>query len=234
MRGDFTSRLRPALAGTSRRMKVIGAAVIIMILLTGISLVYFIRPIMTITNEPVYAADMTSDQHVVIYSVDVNGNNITVGEISITWQIIFVDNTSEYDWYELSLVEHVRGSAADLGEVGWIEGGHTLVDLRSDNLSVEDWSETHGEGAVQLTTSAQSDWNGSIEWEFVVLFVSPAFNPREASNRIEFTVSIKAVHGSDVNLTIYAFSDWSIYGYSFDRILIHGLETIVINLGSLS
>jgi len=204
----------------------------VLIVITGVSLVYFFRPLITITNEPVYGLDATSGQYVVIYSVDVNGENITVGEIGFTWELTFISNTSEYDYYEFSLFENVRGSAADKGEVGWIEGGQTLVDLRSDNLMVWDSSETHGEGAVQVTTSTDALWNGSIEWRFGVLLGSSTFHPREASNGIDFTISIRAIHGADVNLTIYGFSDWSIYGYSFDRILIRGTEIIVIDIPS--
>ena len=220
------------LAGTSRKMKILSVLLIVTIVIAGISLVYFFRPHLTITNEPVSVVSPLPDQHVVIYSVDVNGENVTVGEIGLNWDIDLVSNTSEYDYYEFSLRENVRGSAADIGEVGWIEGGQTLIDLRSDNLMVVDSSEAHGEEAVQVTTSTDASWNGSIEWRFGVLLGSGTFHPREASNGIHFTISIRAIHGADVNFTIYAFSDWSIYGYSFDRILIHGTEIIVIDVPS--
>ncbi len=231
-KGGFTRGFRSIELGKSRRIKVIGFVVIMMVIVTAISLVYIFRPLIEITNEPIIASDMPSDQHVVIYSVDVNGNNITVGEIGVNWQISLVSNSTEYDQYELSIVEHVRGSAADIGQVGWIEGGHTNIDLRSGNLRIIDWSETHGEGAVQVVSSVQSDWNGSIEWKFEVLLGTASFHPREASNGLEFTILIEAIHGTDVNLTIHAFSYWSIYGYSFDRVLVHGSETIVIDAPS--
>lgn len=220
------------LAGTSRKMKILSVLLIVTIVIAGISLVYFFRPQLTITNEPVIAVTPFDDHHVVIYSVDVSGENVTVGEIGFTWKITLVSNTSEYDYYGFSLFETVRGSAADIGEVGWIEGGQTLIDLRSDNLMVVDSSETHGEGAVQVTTSTDASWNGSIKWRFGVLLGSDTFHPREASNGIHFTISIRAIHGADVNFTIYGFSDWSIYGYSFDRILIHATEVIVFDIPS--
>jgi len=220
------------LAGTSRKMKVLSVLLIVTIVIAGISLVYFFRPQLTITNEPVIAVSPYTDQHVLIYSVDVSGENVTVGEIGFTWQIVLVSNTSEYDYYEFSLQENVRGSAADIGEVGWIEGGQTLIDLRSDNLMVADASEVHGNGAVQATTATDANWNGSIEWRFTVLLGSGTFHPREATNSIHFTISIRAIHGADVNFTIYGFSDWSIYGYSFDRILIHATEVIVFDIPS--
>jgi hypothetical protein len=215
-------------------MKVVSAIVIMMIIVTGVSIVYFIRPVIDITNEPVNVLDTPSDQHVVVYSVDINGNNITVGEIGLTWDLLFSGNTSEYDYYEFTLHELVRGSAADEGGVGWIEGGRTLLDLRTTSLMTRDWSESHGEGAVQVTTSTNTSWNGNIEWRFSILSGSGAFNPRQASNLIDFSLTIRALRGADVYLTLYAFTDWSIYGYSFDRVLIHGTETIVINQSSLS
>ncbi len=218
------------LARTSRKTRILGVLLIVTIVIAGISLVYFIRPQLTITNEPVIAVTPFDDQHVVIYSVDISGENITVGEICFNWEIVFVSNTSEYDYYELSLQEYVRGSAADIGEVGWIEGGRTLIDLRSDNLMIADSSEVHGNGAVQVTTSTDANWNGSIEWRFGVLLGSDTFHPREASNGIDFTISIRAIHGADVNFTVYGFSDWSIYGYSFDRIVIHATEVIVFDI----
>ena len=224
--------LHSILVGTSHKMKVLSVLLIVTIVIAGISLVYFFRPQLTITNEPVIAVTPFDNQHVVIYSVDVNGENVTVGEIGFTWEITLVSNTSEYDYYEFSLFENVRGSAADIGEVGWIEGGQTLIDFRSDNLMVEDSSEAHGEGAVQVTTSTDASWNGSIVWKFVVLLGSSSFHPREASNGIHFTISIRAIHGADVNFTIYGYSDWSIYGYSFDRILVRATEIIVFDIPS--
>jgi hypothetical protein len=215
-------------------MKVVGTIVIMMIIVTGISLVYFIRPVIDITNEPVYVLDTPTDQHVIIYSVDINGNNITVGEIGLTWDLLFLSSTSEYDYYGFTLHELVRGSAADEGGVGWIEGGRTLLDLRTTSLMTRDWSESHGEGAVQVTTTTDARWNGSIEWRFSILSGSGAFKPRQASNVIDFSLTIRALRGADVNLTLHAFTDWSIYGYSFDRVLIQGTETIVINQSSLS
>jgi hypothetical protein len=220
--------------GTSRKMKVLSVLLVVIMVITGVSLVYFFRPLMVITNEPVYTMDKTSDQHVVVYSVEVNGQNVTVGEFALTWQLNLAENDSEYDYYDFIFHESLRGSAADIGEVGWIEGGRTLVDLRSDKLMIRDASETHGEGAVQATISTNATWNGSVEWRFNVLLGSGSFHPREASNTIHFAITIRAIREADVNLTVYGFSDWSIYGYSFDRILIHGTETIVIDLPSQS
>jgi len=232
LRGDFMHSYHSILAGTSRKMKIRSVLLIVTIVIAGISLIYFLRPQLTITNEPVIAVFPFDDQHVVIYSVDVSGENVTVGEIGLTWKINLVSNTSEYDYYEFFLFENVRGSAADIGEVGWIEGGQTLIDLRSDNLMVEDSSEEHGNGAVQVTTTIDALWNGSIEWRFGVLLGSDTFHPREASNGIHFTISIRAIHGADVNFTLYGFSYWSIYGYSFDRILVRATEIIVFDIPS--
>ena len=226
-------RVRSAIVGTSRRMKV-ASVIIIMVIVTGISLVFFIRPVIDIINEPEYVIDVPSDQHVILYSVDINGDNITVGEIGLTWDIHFSGNNSEYDYYELALLELVRGSAADEGEVGWILGGRTLIDLRSASLMTSEWSETHGEGAVQVSTSTNSSWNGSIEWRFSILQGSGAFHPQQASNLIHFYLTIRALRGADVNFTVYAFTDWSIFGYSFDRVFIHGMETVAIDQSSLS
>ncbi len=222
--------LHSMLARTSRKMKILSVMFVVVIIVTGISLVYFLRPSIVIDNEPVIATAPFDDQHVVIYSVENNGENITVGEIAFTWEINLVSNTSEYDYYEFSLFENVRGSAADAGEVGWIEGGRTLIDFRSDNLMVADSSEAHGNGAVQVTTSTNAIWNGSIEWRFTVLLGTDTFHPRAASNAIDFSILIRAIHGADVNFTIYGFSDWSIYGYSFDRTLIHATEVIVFDI----
>ena len=215
-------------------MKVLSVAFVMIVIITSFSLVYFFRPLIALTNEPVYASGTEFDEHWVVYSVDVNGENVTVGEIGFTWELNFAGNTSEYDYYELTLHERVRGSAADLDEAGWIEGGQTLIDLRSDNLMVREWSETHSNGVDQVTTSTDTEWNGSIYWKFGVLFDFGSFNYKATTNEINFTISIRAIHCADVNLTIYGFSDWSIYGYSFDRILIRGTETIVINMPSQS
>ena len=222
--------LHSMLARTSRKTKILSVIFLVTIIVTGISLVYFFRPTISIANQPLIAESPYTDQHVVVYSVDINGKSVTVGEMGFTWQISLVSNTSEYDYYELSLIENVRGSAADDKEVGWIEGGRTLVDLHSENNMVVGSSEEHGNGAVQITTSTDANWNGSIEWRFTVLPGSGNFLPRESTNTIRFTISIRAVHGADLNFTIYGFSDWSIYEYSFDRILIYATEIIVFDI----
>lgn len=227
-------RVHSAIAGTPHRMKVVGVIIIMMVVVTGICLVYFIRPVIGITNEPVNVLDTPSDQHVVIYVVDINGNNITVGEIGLTWSLLLLDNTSEYDTYEFALYESVRGSAADEGGVGWIEGGRTFIELRSENLMLIDWSDSYGEGAVEVTASTNSSWDGSIEWRFQIMPGAGTFNPRAATNVIDFSLSILAIHATDVNFTIHAFTDWSIYGYSFDRVYIHGLETVAMDQTSMA
>ena len=128
-----------------RRIQAI-ITIVVILLLIPILLVRFCVPSFdSVESPPIYFADCTEGQHVVVYHSLVSDENVTIGEVGITWELSVFDENEDYRFYELEIFLVVSGA---IGE-GLIQSGTLLLELSTINQSIYQYSEMHGEGAVE-------------------------------------------------------------------------------------
>ena len=177
---------------SKRRKMLVGPILVVVILLVSSFLVvYRVPSFVHIESPPVYWTDVTSDQHVVEYHKVVADENITVGEMGLTWDIWFVSEEDEdYDYYELRIHHSVSGAPGD----GLIKGGESLLELNSVNQSIDSCSEEHGTGAVETNLISNVSWGGSIPaCQFTLHLVKTHFHKRFEVDDISRIVPDQAI-----------------------------------------
>ena len=211
---------------SKRRKMLVGPILVVVILLVSSFLVvYRVPSFVHIESPPVYWTDVTSDQHVVEYHKVVADENITVGEMGLTWDIWFVSEEDEdYDYYELRIHHFVSGAPGD----GLIKGGESLLELNSVNQSIDSCSEEHGTGAVETNLISNVSWGGSILLSFDVLPGSGEFRPQSASNVVTLNVVIRTHPNASLDLSLIFNSEWFLDRHGWRYFL--WTETLYISL----
>ncbi|MFX1367236.1 MAG: hypothetical protein ACFFAY_01370 [Promethearchaeota archaeon] len=190
----------------SRRRKIQASLILAVVILLVPSFLIFYRvpSFVNIESLPVYFTDCTSEQHVVVYNSLISDENITIGEVGITWELSVFDENEDYRFYELDLFLFVSGA---IGE-GLIQSGSSLLELSTMNQSIYQCSEVHGEGAVETNLASNSSWGGDTQLFFRVLPGYEGFRPQSASNGITLTVVIKTHLEASIKVKITFTSSW--------------------------
>jgi hypothetical protein len=157
-------------------------------------------------SNPVYWVDVSSGQHVVVYHKLISNENITVGEVGLTWELFLSGEDENYDYYELEIIQSVSGALGD----GLITSGESFLELAETNQSIYECSEEHGAGAVESNLISNSSWGGSIFLHFNVLPGFGEFRPQNASNLITMNAIIRTRPNANVNFSLSFTSNWAL------------------------
>lgn len=212
----------------SRRRKIQAGLVLAVIILVVPSLlvVYRVPSFVHIESPPIYWTDITSDQHVVVYHRIIADENITVGEIGLTWSLWFLsDDDDAYDYCELQIHHCVSGAHGD----GLIRAGESFLELNSVNQSIEDCSEEHGSGAVETSLISYVSWGGNITLYFRVLPGSGEFRPQSATNCVTLNVIIRTHANASIDFSLTFNSEWFLDYHGWWHFL--WTETLFISAG---
>ena len=177
---------------------------VILLLIPSLLVTVWVPSFDSVESPPIYFTDCTSGQHVVVYHSLISDENVTIGEVGITWDLSVFDENEDYRFYELELFLVVSGA---IGE-GFIQSGNSLLELSTINQSVYQCSEIHGEGAVETNLISNSSWGGDSQLHFNVLPGHEGFRPQSASNGITLTVVVRTYLEANINVVLTFTSDW--------------------------
>jgi hypothetical protein len=211
----------------SRRRKMQAGLIlaVVILLVPSFLTVYRVPSYVHIERPPVYWTDVTSDQHVVEYHRVIEDENITVGEMGLTWDIWFVSEEDEdYDYYELRIHHFVSGAPGD----GLIKSGESFLELNSVNQSIDSCSEEHGTGAVESNLISNVSWGGNILLSFDVLPGSGEFRPQSASNVVTLNVIVRTRPNARLDFSLIFSSEWFLDYHGWWHFL--WTETLFISL----
>ncbi len=209
----------------SSRVKIAAICVALVLLISTVFLLNT-PSVERIQSAPVSWEDVTSGKHAVLCHILVSDDNITVGEMSFTWEVRFSNESLEkYDYYEFYFHESVSGAHGE----GRILGGNSVLNLTTTDQMLRTWNEYHGAGAVELSVSSNASWGGDFQWRFAVAPGSGIFQPQLATNKLDFELSMRTTPGADVSLTLVLVSEWLVYSQGLRKIIWTETLSIAVN-----
>jgi len=158
-----------------------------------------------VESQSIVFTDCTSGQRVIVYHSFVSDDNITIGEVGLTWDLYLSDENENYRFYTLEIHHHVSGA---IGE-GLIKSGHAFLNLFTINQSIYECSEEHGEGATEVNLSTNSSWGGDIQMYFTVLPGFEGFRPQNASNVVTLNAIIRTHLDANISFSLTFNSEWT-------------------------
>jgi hypothetical protein len=209
----------------SLRVKIAAVCVALVLLISTVFLLNM-PSIERFQSAPFGWKDVTTEKHAVLYHIVISDDNITVGEMSFTWEVRFSNESlEEYDYYEFYFHESVSGAHGE----GRILGGTSVLNLTTTDQMLRTWNEYHGAGAVELTVSSNTSWGGDFQWRFAVAPDSGIFQPQLATNKLDFELSMRTTPGADVNLTLVLVSEWLVHSQGPRKIIWTETLSIAVN-----
>jgi len=193
---------------TSNSKKKIQAILIIaaiLILIPGLLVRFGIPSFDKIESPLIVFTDCTSGQRVIVYHSLVSNDNITIGEVGLTWDLYLSDENENYRFYTLEIHHHVSGAVGE----GLITSGHAFLNLTTVNQSIYECSEEHGEGATEVNLITNSSWGGDIQMHFTVLPGYEGFRPQNASNVVTLNAIIRTHLDANVSFSLTFDSHWT-------------------------
>ena len=189
---------------TKRKIEAILIISAILILVPSLLVTFWVPAFDSVESPPIIFTDCTSGQRVIVYHSLVTDDNITIGEVGLTWDLYFSDENENYRFYTLEIHHHVSGA---IGE-GLIKSGYAFLNLTTSNQSIYQCSEEHGEGATEVNLIANNSWGGDIQMYFTVLPGYEGFRPQNASNVVTLNAIIRTHLNANISFSLTFDSEW--------------------------